>query len=303
MYTQGLLIGEGAYGSVYQCQDVNTGRVYAMKVFKCFGETTIRELSLLKMLRGHDNIIECHDFSTHNDDPALIMPLMRCTLEEVIVCSDPERTPLAFIARMSLQIANALRYMHSLGVVHRDLTPANILLTDDMHVKVCDFGLSRSSLSEMSAKICTCTHRAPELFEKSAIYSHGNYTSAIDVWSLGVIIMDAMEGRVVFRATTEYEVFTLVLMATKGGSALKNNRKKLLPRVCGNASVSRVVFNMLRYQPDARPPADELLSDRVWQKLATTMTTFDTDLLSNRGRLVCYETLAETTDHSVQDSD
>lgn len=294
MYKTSHLIGEGAFGSVYRCEDVNTGRVYAMKVFKDFGFSTIRELSFLYMLRGHDNIIECHEFSMHNEDPALIMPLMRYTLEEIIICSDPERTPLGFIAHMSSQIANALQYMHSLGIVHRDLTPRNILLTDDMNVKVCDFGLSRSSLSEMSEEVVTCTHRAPELFAGSTIYSPSNYTSAIDVWSLGVIIMDAMEGQYVFGAPKENKILNLIncLMLTKGDE-LKNNRERLLPRVCGNDIVSRVVFNMLRYNPEARPPADELLNDHVWQKLATTMTKFDMDILSDK-RIICNETLCDT---------
>ena len=292
MYKRGRFIGEGAYGWVFQCEDVKTGREYAMKVFKFFGQTTIRELSILNMLRGHDNIIECHDFVMQEgtQHPVLIMPLMRYTLDDAILWSDPERTPLGFIARMSLQIANALHYMHSLGVVHRDLTPGNILLTDDMNVKVSDFGLSRSSLSQMSETVTAYTHRAPELSKRSAVYSRGNYTSAIDVWSLGVIIMDAMEGRYVFYAPRECRTINLIncLMLTEGVE-LKRNREKLLPRVCGNDIVSRVVFNLVRYNPEARPSADELLNDHVWRRLATTVTKSDVDFLSTR-RLRCNET-------------
>uniref|UniRef100_A0A667Y8B7 Protein kinase domain-containing protein n=1 Tax=Myripristis murdjan TaxID=586833 RepID=A0A667Y8B7_9TELE len=218
MYITKGLIGQGAYGSVYRCKKIDSDDLYAMKVFDDFRESTIREMSIFHMLKGHDNIIELQDVSVHDEKVAAIMPLMSCTLGDVIFCRDPENTPLSFIARMSLQIANALQYMHLLGIVHRDLTPRNILLSDDMTVKVCDFGLSRCSLDKMSEGVVTCTHRAPELFQGSRYYKGEYYTSAIDVWSLGVIIVDAMEGC--------------------------NLRKTLMPRVCKNEIVSRVVFDM-----------------------------------------------------------
>jgi mitogen-activated protein kinase 15 len=87
------------------------------------------------------------------------------------------------------QLACGLKYLHGVGVLHRDLKPSNVLLDSGCRVKLCDFGLSRTTTSEyfnrpvMTEFIATRWYRAPEVLLGSR-----SYTAKSDMWSLGCLI-------------------------------------------------------------------------------------------------------------------
>ncbi|KAF5227226.1 hypothetical protein FANTH_14823 [Fusarium anthophilum] len=97
------------------------------------------------------------------------------------------------------QLLCALKALHSLGIIHRDLKPSNILLNKDCDLKICDFGLSRSTTSShqsrgfMTEYVVTRWYRAPEL-----MWTPGRYTDAIDIWSLGCIFAEMLNGTPIF---------------------------------------------------------------------------------------------------------
>uniref|UniRef100_A0A3P9DAC3 Protein kinase domain-containing protein n=1 Tax=Maylandia zebra TaxID=106582 RepID=A0A3P9DAC3_9CICH len=190
-------VGEGAYGVVYHVKCRVTDQRYALKCHRNYEngtmtDSTVRELSCLSALRGHPNIVETLDCFLHDGEIATLMPYLPLTLFEVIYQGRYHSglLPITFIGRFSLEIADALAYMHGLNMIHRDLTPANVLLTaDTLTVKVADMGLSRYAAKSMSSGLVTESYRAPELFDtkKEGI---AQYTCAIDMWSLGVLIVD-----------------------------------------------------------------------------------------------------------------
>uniref|UniRef100_A0A3Q0T8Y7 Protein kinase domain-containing protein n=1 Tax=Amphilophus citrinellus TaxID=61819 RepID=A0A3Q0T8Y7_AMPCI len=200
-YTVLHQIGKGAYGSVYKVACRNTGKCLAMKCHNNEGtsvsESTVRELSCLFSLKGHPYVVDILDCFVSEGRIATIMTYHPYTLQRLIYNGRgcPRSTPLSFVASFSVQIANALSYMHGLNIIHRDLAPPNVLLTDDLVVKVADMGLSRNAVKWMSSTVVTEPYRAPELFVKDVT---AQYTCAIDMWSLGVLIADAMEGKPVF---------------------------------------------------------------------------------------------------------
>ncbi|CAN6483754.1 unnamed protein product [Victoria cruziana] len=93
------------------------------------------------------------------------------------------------------QILRGLKYIHSANVLHRDLKPSNLLLNANCDLKICDFGLARitSETDFMTEYVVTRWYRAPELLLHSA-----EYTTAIDVWSVGCIFMELMNRQPLF---------------------------------------------------------------------------------------------------------
>lgn len=116
------------------------------------------------------------------------------------------------VARVMRQLLEAVEHMHSCGIYHRDLKEENLLLTshgplEELHVKVCDFGISRSISgmpSSWASGLCTPSYAAPEVLvgEEGA--------EAADVWSCGVIMYSLLSGRQPFEGNTRAEMLTRV---------------------------------------------------------------------------------------------
>uniref|UniRef100_A0A8C7K0Y6 Protein kinase domain-containing protein n=1 Tax=Oncorhynchus kisutch TaxID=8019 RepID=A0A8C7K0Y6_ONCKI len=252
-YKRGPVLGNGAYGTVYKVTCLTTGKEYALKYHtRGVEDTTVRELSCLAALRGHPYVIHMHDCFVDNDTIAMLMAYVPYTLGDAI--------------HNGYGVANALSYMHRLNIVHRDLTPYNVLLTEDLTVKVADMGLSRQSSNWMSPNVVTETYRAPELFLERRRSTE--YTCAIDMWSLGVLIVDAMEGRVTFasgdarRVTmSTYEIITRTLCPKDHPSASSTpcNPDIIMPKVMQCELVKRIVFRLLKFHAPERLLAHELL--------------------------------------------
>lgn len=103
--------------------------------------------------------------------------------------------PPLLIKLYSYQICRALAYLHALGVCHRDIKPQNVLITDKHKLLICDFGSAKKLISGESnvSYICSRYYRAPEL-----IFGAVEYTTMIDVWSMGCVISELILGRPLF---------------------------------------------------------------------------------------------------------
>eukprot|EP00434_Breviolum_minutum_P038143 symbB.v1.2.033826.t1/scaffold4256.1/size42321/3 len=145
-------IGRGCYGVVFEVmlRDPNKFEKYAMKkILYAFNnatdaQRTYREVSYLMEFGSHTNILFVHDVLCSADDKHLylVTDLMESDLCKAIKCNCLGEVHKPLIAH---QILRALKYIHSAGVMHRDLKPGNILLDRSGQVLVGDFGLARSS--------------------------------------------------------------------------------------------------------------------------------------------------------------
>ncbi|MFW6175846.1 MAG: serine/threonine-protein kinase, partial [Acidobacteriota bacterium] len=200
-------IGRGAMGVVYLAKDPLIGRLVALKTFRMgqalagseldlFRNRFIREAQSAGIL-SHPNIVTIHDVVEQSEEGAtfIAMEYVRGTDLKGILASEG-RLSLDEVVPVVTQVAEGLDYAHSKGVVHRDVKPANILITEERQVKLTDFGIARldaSSLTTEGQLLGTPNYMAPEQIQ-------GQPTDhRADVFSLGVVLYEMLTGEKPFK--------------------------------------------------------------------------------------------------------
>ena len=212
--------GKGAYGVVYKAMDKKTKEVVALKKnFDAFqnatdSKRTFREITLLKELNGHENIIKLLNVikAENEKDIYLIFEFMETDLHTVIRSNILEPIHKKFVM---YQLLKALKFIHTAGIVHRDLKPSNILINSDSCIKICDFGLARSVTSLngkdiiMTDYVATRWYRAPEVLLGST-----KYNTQADMWSVGCIFGELLNGTPMFPGTSTLNQVNKILEIT-----------------------------------------------------------------------------------------
>ena len=203
-------LGNGAFGVVYEVKDVSSYRVYALKDVSCSNASeirnAIREATTLNRI-SHENVIGVLGADQFSDTQGLHMLILMeyCAggnLNERL--NQPSSEELNF--QWMRQIADALVYLHSCNVVHRDLKPDNVLLTATEDVKLADFGLAREYIAlqrtgarredgswmtsytqyYMNSGVGPIHWVAPEFF-------NNRYSEKADIFSLGVLFFAILQ--------------------------------------------------------------------------------------------------------------
>ncbi|XP_051153004.1 mitogen-activated protein kinase homolog NTF6-like [Andrographis paniculata] len=196
-------LGRGAYGLVCSATDADTKEEVAIKrIANAFdnridAKRTLREIKLLTHM-DHENVIKILDVIKPPDkadfnDVYIAYELMETDLHQII--SSPQELTEDHCQYFLYQILRGLKYIHSADVLHRDLKPSNLLLNANCDLKICDFGLARtaSDTDFMTEYVVTRWYRAPEL-----LLNCSEYTAAIDVWSVGCILMEIIKREPLF---------------------------------------------------------------------------------------------------------
>ena len=161
----------------------------------------LREIKLLRHFAGHENItsilnMQVADFNDFNEI-YLVQELMEADLHQIIRSEQPLTE--AHYQYFVYQTCRGLKYIHSANVLHRDLKPGNLLVNADCELKICDFGLARGLSDKedagfMTEYVATRWYRAPEI-----MLAYRNYTKAIDMWSVGCILAELLQGKPLFK--------------------------------------------------------------------------------------------------------
>ncbi|HTQ80973.1 MAG TPA: serine/threonine-protein kinase, partial [Thermoanaerobaculia bacterium] len=193
-------IGKGAMGVVFLAKDPLIGRLVALKTFRIgysvkdqemeqFRARFMREAQSAGIL-SHPNIVTIHDVVEESEEGLafIAMEYVRGTNLKVVL---QRETPLdlAYTAGILEQIADGLDYAHSKGVVHRDVKPANIIITADNRVKITDFGIARidtSNLTQEGQLLGTPNYMAPEQILGREVDHRA------DLFSLGVVLYEML---------------------------------------------------------------------------------------------------------------
>jgi serine/threonine protein kinase/tetratricopeptide (TPR) repeat protein len=212
-------IGQGGMGVVYLAHDERLDRNVAIKVLPpgMLTEESVKSrfkneaMALAKL--NHPNIATIHDFDMQSGVDFLVMELISgSTLDRKIANGPLSESETVYI---SLQVLGALGAAHRLGIIHRDLKPSNIIVGPDQHVKVLDFGLSRTlnnskpestkSIEDDQQTAGTLAYMAPEVLQ-------GRSSDArTDIWSYGVLVYEISSGHRPFVGRTPFELSSAIL--------------------------------------------------------------------------------------------
>lgn len=199
-------LGRGAYGSVRKIIDTSDGTAYALKIQPLiedgdFSSHLLREIAVMRRMcqpsRSASSIIALLGIihipgKGGKHEIGMIMPLAQGDLYHM----DIEKRPRIQKARYAYQLTCAVAYLHSRDILHRDIKPHNILYdASDDRMLLADFGLVRSlhcasSHTGMTNEVFTLNYRPPEI-----LLSGSKYNSSADVWALGCVLYEIMQGQ------------------------------------------------------------------------------------------------------------
>jgi eukaryotic-like serine/threonine-protein kinase len=195
------VIGRGGMGAVWRARDELLNRDVAVKEIvwpvqldaeerEIARRRAVREAQLAARVR-HPNVVSVYDIVQEGDRPSIVMELVPFRSLRDAVAEDGPMTP-AEAARVGLSVLAALRAVHEVGVVHRDVKPANILLGPNGRVVLADFGIAKAAdspaLTISGVLLGSPSYLAPE-------HARGGHAgAAADMWALGASLFAAVEG-------------------------------------------------------------------------------------------------------------
>ena len=190
-YKKGKKLGGGGFGEVFELIDSETGEIRAVKVISLkklenpqSNEAYLNEYKFNNSL-NYKYICKCYNTFKDNDNAYFILEYQpNKTLNELI--GNRYSLHEIEIKHYCYELLLAIEYLHNRNIIHRDIKLSNVLLSDKMEVKLCDFGLAIGNNSITNKTICgTPNYIAPEILN----YKNGtNYSFEIDIWSFGIIL-------------------------------------------------------------------------------------------------------------------
>jgi serine/threonine-protein kinase len=209
-YELSHLVARGGMAEVYRAHDRLLDRPVALKVLfpelsvdRAFVERFRREAQAAANL-SHPNIVPVFDWGEDGGTYFIVMEFIDGrALSSILRTAGPMHPDRA--AEIGADVAIALAYAHRHGVIHRDVKPGNVLITEDGIVKVTDFGIARAinteeSLTQTGAVMGTATYFSPEQAEGMGVDARS------DIYSLGVVLFEMVTGRPPFMGDTPVAV-------------------------------------------------------------------------------------------------
>ncbi|XP_040594925.1 mitogen-activated protein kinase kinase kinase kinase 3 isoform X1 [Mesocricetus auratus] len=247
-------IGSGTYGDVYKARNVNTGELAAIKVIKLEpGEdfaVVQQEIIMMKDCK-HSNIVAYFGSYLRRDKLWICMEFCGGgSLQDIYHVTGPlSELQIAYVSRETLQ---GLYYLHSKGKMHRDIKGANILLTDNGHVKLADFGVSAqitATIAKRKSFIGTPYWMAPEV---AAVERKGGYNQLCDLWAVGITAIELAELQ---PPMFDLHPMRALFLMTKSNF----QPPKLKDKLKWSHSFHHFVKMALTKNPKKRPTAEKLL--------------------------------------------
>ena len=275
-------IGNGGMAMVYKAKCHVLNRYVAVKILRdefTTDEEFIKRFGVEAQAAAsitHPNIVSVFDVGREDNLYYIVMELIQGKTLKEIITEEGEPLPWKWSVNIAIQIASALETAHKTNVIHRDIKPHNIIITEDGIAKVTDFGIakavSNSTITAFGATIGSVHYFSPE-------HAKGGYTdSKSDIYSLGIVMYEMLTGRVPFDADTPVSV------------ALKHMQEEAKPPIEINPkipiSINDIIMKAIRKDTTLRyQTATEMLRD-----LNRALKTPNGDFVDNQN----YEEVAAT---------
>lgn len=250
-------IGSGGMATVYRAKDLVLKRFVAVKVLR---EEYTTDNEFIKRFNTeaesaasltHPNIVSVYDVGKDGNLYYIVMELIKGkTLKEIII--EDGRMGWKWSVKIAKQIAQALEIAHRNNIIHRDIKPHNIIITEEGTAKVTDFGIakavSNSTITAFGTTIGSVHYFSPE-------HARGGYTDAkSDLYSLGVVLYEMVTGKVPFDADTPVSV------------ALKHMQEKPVPPIVLNPAIPQSLNDLIMKSMEKEPSmryntATEMIQD------------------------------------------
>ncbi|KAM8877980.1 homeodomain-interacting protein kinase 3 isoform 1-T2 [Synchiropus picturatus] len=204
-------LGRGTFGQVVKCWKRGTGEIVAVKILKnhpSYARQGQIEVGILARLSGENadehNLVRAFECFQHRSHTCLVFEMLEQNLYDFLKQNKFSPLPLKVIRPVLQQVATALKKLKSMGLIHADLKPENIMLVDPVRqpyrVKVIDFG----SASHVSKAVCS-TYLQSRYYRAPEIILGLPFCEAIDMWSLGCVIAELFLGWPLYPGALEYD--------------------------------------------------------------------------------------------------
>jgi serine/threonine protein kinase len=278
-------IGSGSYGTVFRATITKTNVIVVLKAIPLgspeegFPCTALREISLLKHL-SHPNIVSL--LSVYRNGRHMTLVFESCDTDlQIYMSRHKNGLSTGQIISFSFQLLLAVREIHSRSIIHRDIKPQNLLISDGDVLKLCDFGLGTVSNipRKLATDVVTEWYRPPEI----CLRFH-DYGVAADIWSVGCVIAEMAAGFPLFPCKQDHDLllrmfgmFGIPTQATWPAAARSRTfpaEREVIPgmelrdilREC-NPLIVNLLEKLLCLNPDHRWSADEALHHPLFVEL------------------------------------
>ncbi|KPI99803.1 Cyclin-dependent kinase-like 2 [Papilio xuthus] len=284
-YEQLSVVGEGSYGVVLKCRRRDNGQLVAIKKFleteddAAVRKMALREIRMLKKLR-HDHLVNMIEVFRRKRRFYLVFEYLDHTLLDEL---EAARGGLGdhTTRRHLYQLLKGIDYCHQNSIIHRDVKPENVLVSQTGVVKLCDLGFARALAAPgepYTEYVATRWYRAPEL-----LVAEHRYGPEVDIWAIGCLFAEMLSGDPLFPGDSDIDQLALIIRTV---GKLAPRHQQVVSRLSGGAALGGqsgtcvageargslpgvgaardLLAACLRTEPRARPTATALLRHKYF---------------------------------------